>query len=555
MHEVLVTPYDPSHRDGVVEVLTAVRAAGGTYPPPYVADNAADITEWLERYPAAVRLVAVRNNVVVGHVQLATSEQTDPDLPAALTATGSYNPDAVIELARLFVAPSHRRSGVGRALLRAAVDAGWKMGYRPALCVMVTQTEAIELYQREGWTPGGSFIGHPSEVENLIFLAPESMQEVTGFIHAGVRQNGIRAVATGIEVSTTFGMDHPGEYGEFAYARSQNPTRKALEEALAVAENAKHAMAFSSGLAAIDAVIRLVGPNERIIIGTDAYGGTWRLLDKVWSRYNIKVDVIDVRDPAAVAAAWTQNTRMIMIETPSNPLLDIADIAALGAVAHAHGGILAVDNTFATPWLQRPLTLGADIVIHSATKYLGGHSDVVAGALATDRDDLANAFRFTQRAVGAVPGPFDSFLVLRGMRTLPLRMERQSENAGLIADMLADHPAVSRVYYPGRTDHPGYELAKRQMRTGGGMISFTLRGGENAAIETVKRTRLITLAESLGAVESLIEHPASMTHVANAGSALAVDPALVRLSVGIEDSWALIADLRQALPSSNALRV
>jgi cystathionine gamma-synthase len=549
MQGISVVPYDPEHRAGVVEVLVAVRAAGGTYPPPYVPDDADAIAEWLERYPAAVRLVAVRVDEVVGHVQLATAEQTDPDLPKALRTTGACNPAAVVELARLFVAPSQRRSGVGRELLRAATAAGWKMGYRPALCVMVTQTEAVELYRREGWQPGGSFVGHPSGVENLIFLAPEPTGDATGFVHAGVRQNGIRAVATGIEVSTTFGMDHPGEYGEFAYARSQNPTRKALEEALAVAEDAAHAMAFSSGLSAIDAVIRLVNPNERVIIGTDAYGGTWRLLDKVWARYGIGVDVVDVRDPAAVAAAWTPDTRMVLVETPSNPLLGIADISALSEVAHARGGLLAVDNTFATPWLQRPLSLGADIVIHSATKYLGGHSDVVAGALATDRDDLADAFRFSQRAVGAVPGPFDSFLVLRGMRTLPLRVERQCENAALVADMLADHPAVAQVFYPGRSDHPDHELARRQMRAGGGMVSFTLHGGEQAAVETVKRTRLITLAESLGAVESLIEHPASMTHAANSGSALAVDPSLVRLSVGIEDSWALIADLRQALPA------
>jgi cystathionine gamma-synthase len=548
MQDVLIVPYSSAHRDGVVVALAAVRAAGGSYPPPYVSEEAADIAEWLERYPAAVRLVAVLGDEVIGHVQLTEADQTDPDLPGGLRATGAYNPDAVIELARLFVDPAHRRSGVGRALLRAATATGWRMGYRPALCVMVTQTEAVELYRREGWQAAGSFTGHPSGVENLIFLAPEPGGDVTGFVHAGVRGGTARAVATGIEVSTTFSMDHPGEYGEFAYARSQNPTRKALEEALAVAEGAAHAMAFSSGLAAIDAVLRLVGPHERVIIGTDAYGGTWRLLDKVWSRYGIGVDVVDVRDAVAVEAAWTPSTRLVLVETPSNPLLAIADIGALAGVVHAHGGVLAVDNTFATPWLQRPLALGADVVIHSATKYLGGHSDVVAGALATDRDDLADEFRFSQRAVGAVPGPFDSFLVLRGMRTLPLRVDRQCENAAAVADMLADHPAVSRVYYPGRADHVGHDVALRQMRAGGGMVSFSLHGGERAAIDTVKRTRLITLAESLGAVESLIEHPASMTHAANAGSSLAVDPGLVRLSVGIEDVWALIADLRQALP-------
>jgi cystathionine gamma-synthase len=529
--------------------IESVRAAGGTYPPAYVPSDPDAIAEWLERYPASVRLVAKVDEVEVGHVQLSAIEETDLDLPSALDASGAYNPAGIVEVARLFVHPEHRRSGVGRALLRAAARAGWHLGYRPALCVMATQPEAIELYRSEGWEAAGSFTGHPSGVENLIFLAPSDTSGVTGFVHAGVRDNGIGSVATGIEVSTTFAMEHPGQYGEFAYARSQNPTRKALEEALASAEGGAHAMAFSSGLAAIDTVLRLLSPGDRVLLGTDAYGGTWRLLDKVWSRYSIGVDIVDTRDPAAVAAAWGPNTRMIMVETPSNPTLQIADIEALGAVAHGNDGWLVVDNTFATPWLQRPLSLGADVVVHSATKYLGGHSDVIAGALMTNNDELAAEFRFSQRAIGAVPGPFDSFLVLRGLRTLPLRIERQSANAAAIADMLQAHPAVSQVYYPGLADHPGHDVAARQMRSGGGMVSFTAAGGESAAIEIVKQTKIFTLAESLGAVESLIEHPTSMTHAANSGSMLAVDPALVRLSVGIEDVWVLLADLRQALPS------
>ena len=533
-----------------MSVLQAVRAAGGTYPPVYVSEDPDAIAEWLERYPACVRLVAEIDGTVVGHVQLTTPEEADPDLPSALTDSGAYNPAGIVEVARLFVHPEYRRSGVGSVLLRAATRAGWELGYRPALCVMVTQHEAVELYRREGWEAAGSFTGHPSGVENLIFLAPDDRSGVTAFVHAGVRDSGIGAVATGIEVSTTFSMEHPGEYGEFAYARAQNPTRKALEEALASVEEAKHAMAFSSGLAAIDTVLRLLSPGDRVLLGTDAYGGTWRLLDKVWSRYSIGVDVVDMRNLEAVEAAWGPHTKMIMVETPSNPTLQITDISALSTVAHRNGGWLVVDNTFATPWLQRPLRLGADVVVHSATKYLGGHSDVIAGALMTNSDELASQFRFSQRAIGAVPGPFDSFLVLRGLRTLPLRVERQSANAAQIAAMLQAHPAVSQVYYPGLPSHPGHAIAARQMRSGGGMISFTLVDGEYAAIETVKRTKVFTLAESLGAVESLIEHPTSMTHAAASGSLLAVDPALVRVSVGIEDVWVLLADLRQALPAT-----
>lgn len=549
-----IETYLPEHLVGVVSVLEAVRAAGGTYPPAYVSENTDAITEWLERYPASVRLVAQVDGVVIGHVQLAAVEGADQDLPSALAASGAYNPSGTIELTRLFVHPAHRRGGVGRLLLRAAARTGWELGYRPALCVMTTQTEAVELYRSEGWEAAGSFIGDPSGIENLIFLAPDDSSGLTGFVHAGVRDAGIGAVATGIEVSTTFTMEHPGQYGEFAYARSQNPTRKALESALATVEGAAHAMAFSSGLAAIDTVLRLLSPGDRVLLGTDAYGGTWRLLDKVWARYSIGVDVVDTRDAAAVETAWGPHTRMIMVETPSNPTLQIADIRALADVAHRNGGWLVVDNTFATPWLQRPLSMGADVVVHSATKYLGGHSDVIAGALMTDSDDLAAEFRFSQRAVGAVPGPFDSFLVLRGLRTLPLRVDRQSANAAEIAEMLQNHPAVDRVYYPGLPSHPGFDVAVRQMRSGGGMLSFTVVGGQDAAIETVKRTRLFTLAESLGAVESLIEHPASMTHAANSGSLLAVDPALIRVSVGIEDVWALLADLRQALPATSRAR-
>ena len=369
----------------------------------------------------------------------------------------------------------------------------------------------------------------------------------TRFVHAGVRRGDTNAVATGIEVSTTFKQNFPGEDVPFDYARAQNPTRQALEEALAAAEGARHAMAYSSGLAAIDSIIRLLLPGDRVMLGLDAYGGTWRLLTRVWERFSISVDVVDLTDLEAVHRSWTARTRLLLVETPSNPRLQIVDISKLAETCRHRGALLAVDSTFATPALQQPLSLGAHLVTHSTTKYLGGHSDVVGGAIMTDDDELATELQFHQKAIGAVPGPFDSFLVLRGLRTLSVRMQRHCENAQRVADFLHAHPAVARVYYPGLVDHPGHELASRQMRGFGGMVSFTLKGGETVARDMVTRTRLFTLAESLGAVESLIEHPSSMTHASSEGSLLAVDPALVRLSVGIEDADDLLGDLDRGL--------
>lgn len=542
---VTVEVFDPAFRADLASVLLDVRLHGGTYPPLYVDATVEGVSSWLEQDSPLLRLVALHEGRVVGHVQLVSAVSGDPDVAQALTDLG-LEPKGFAESSRLFVHPELRGLGIGRLLKRAAAARAWGLGLRPVSTVMVSQEESVALNRSEGWVESGSFVGK-SGLVNLVFLAPEPSRLETDLVHAGVRAGGIGAVATGIEVSTTFTMDEPGKYGEFAYARSQNPTRKALEEALAKAESGARAMAFSSGLAAIDAVLRVLNPGERVMIGEDAYGGTWRLLDKVWSRHGIGVDVVDLTDLGKVEKSWTAKTRMLMLESPSNPGLQVFDIEALAALVHGFDGLMVVDNTFATPYLQQPLTMGADVVVHSATKYLGGHSDVVAGALVTRNDDLAKEFVFTQKAVGAVPGPFDSFLVLRGMRTLAVRVERQSRTALDLARMLESHPAVSRVHYPGLVSHPQHALAARQMRAFGGMLSVSLTGGRDAAVAMVKATEVLTLAESLGAVESLIEHPASMTHAANANSALAVDPALVRISVGLEDPWVLAQDLRQAL--------
>ena len=544
---VIVQDFDPSFRADLASVLLDVRLHGGSYPPSYVEASIEGVSTWLEEDPSLLRLVALHDDRVVGHVQLVAADAGDPDVAKALIDLGR-KPKGFAESSRLFVDPEFRGLGVGRLLARAAASRAWALGLRSLATVMVSQEESVALYRSEGWIESGSFV-RKSGLVNLVFLAPEPSRLETDIVHAGVRENGIGAVATGIEVSTTFSMDEPCVYGEFDYARSQNPTRKALEEALAKAEGADHAMAFSSGLAAIDAVLRVLNPGERVMIGEDAYGGTWRLLDKVWSRHGIGVDVVDLTDLGKVDKAWTTKTRMLMLESPSNPLLQVFDIKALAALAHGFGALLVVDNTFATPYLQQPLALGADVVVHSATKYLGCHSDVVAGALMTRDAELAKEFVFTQKAVGAVPGPFDSFLVLRGMRTLAVRVERQSATALQLARMLESHPAVARVHYPGLLSHQQHELASRQMRAFGGMLSVSLKGGRDAAVAMVKATQVFTLAESLGAVESLIEHPESMTHAANANSALAVDPSLVRISVGLEDLWVLAEDLRQALDS------
>ncbi len=370
-------------------------------------------------------------------------------------------------------------------------------------------------------------------------------------VHAGAEPDPVTgAVVPPISLATTFAQRAAAEpYGAFEYGRSGNPTRSALESCVAALEGGRHGVAFASGLAAEDAVLRQLGPGDHVLLGDDAYGGTYRLLAKVYEPAGaVTWSPLDLTSASALdAAAWPEATRLVWVETPTNPALGIVDIDALSSAAHARGALVVVDNTFATPYLQRPLALGADVVVHSSTKYLGGHSDVVGGAVVTSDDAFADGIRFVQNAAGAVPGPFDCYLVLRGIRTLALRVARQCENAAAVASALERHPAVDRVLWPGLPDHPGHEIAARQMRAFGAMVSFTVRGGEEAALKVVSMTRLFTLAESLGAVESLIEHPARMTHASAAGSALAVDPALIRLSVGIEAADDLVADLLAAL--------
>jgi cystathionine gamma-synthase len=355
------------------------------------------------------------------------------------------------------------------------------------------------------------------------------------------------AVIPPITLSSTFVQEAVGEHAGYEYARSGNPTRRAYEACLASLEGAVDGFAFASGMAAEDTVLRLLAPGQLVMIPDDAYGGTFRLVSKVLAPAGIDWMVADLTDVAALEQAWPDGVTMVWVETPTNPALTIVDITAVSALAHERGARVVVDNTFATPYLQRPLELGADVVVHSATKYLGGHSDVVGGFAATSDPELAERIGFLQNAVGAVPSPFDCYLVLRGIKTLALRMDRHCANATALAAMLSEHPAVSRVLHPGLPDHPGHDVARRQMRDFGGMVSFLAAGGEGAALEIVARTRLFTLAESLGGVESLIEHPARMTHASAVDSPLAVDPALVRLSVGIETTEDLVADLRHAL--------
>ncbi|NLU72210.1 cystathionine gamma-synthase [Streptomyces sp. HNM0575] len=380
--------------------------------------------------------------------------------------------------------------------------------------------------------------GHtPHSFETLAIHAGQTADPATG------------AVVPPIYQVSTYKQDGVGGLrGGYEYSRSANPTRTALEQNLAALEGGRNAFAFASGMAAEDCLLRtLLVPGDHVVIPGDAYGGTFRLFARVAERWGIEWSVADTSDPAAVRAAMRDRTKAVWVETPSNPLLGISDITALAQLAHGEGARLVVDNTFASPYLQQPLALGADVVVHSTTKYMGGHSDVVGGALVLDEAELAAEIAFHQNAMGAVAGPFDSWLVMRGSKTLAVRMERHSSNASRIAEMLEAHPRVSQVYYPGLPSHPGHETAAKQMRAFGGMVSFRVEDGEEAAVRVCDSTRLFTLGESLGGVESLIEHPARMTHASAAGSALEVPADLVRLSVGIESVEDLLADLRQAL--------
>ena len=372
----------------------------------------------------------------------------------------------------------------------------------------------------------------------------------TRAIHVGQEPDeATGAITVPIHLATTFVQAAPGQHQGFEYARTSNPTRVALERCVAGLEGAEHGLAFASGMAAEDAVVGMMRPGDHVILGTDAYGGTFRLIARVYGERGIEWSAVDMGDLDALGAAIRPETRQIWVETPTNPMLAVVDIAAVADVAHASGVDVVVDNTFATPYLQTPLELGADVVVHSTTKYLGGHSDVVGGFIAVNRDDLAERLSFVQNAVGAVPSPFDCYLLLRGVKTLGVRMDRHCDNAQAVAEFLADHPAVDRVLFPGLPDHPGFDIAAAQMRRPGGMVSFIHAGGEAAAVAAVSATKVFRLAESLGAVESLIEQPSTMTHLSVADSPLAVDPGLVRLSVGIESIEDLLADLEQALGS------
>ncbi len=373
----------------------------------------------------------------------------------------------------------------------------------------------------------------------------------TRAIHAGQEPDPTTgAVVPPIYATSTYAQDGVGGLRSgYEYSRSANPTRTALEECLAALEGGVRGLAFASGLAAEDAVIRAIAaPGDEVLMPDDVYGGTYRQLAQLHSRWGITATPVPIADPATVAAAITPGrTTVVWLETPTNPLLTIADIAAITGAAHRAGARVVVDNTFATPYLQQPLALGADVVVHSTTKYCGGHSDVVGGALVTADPDLGEQLAWHQNAIGSIAGPFDAWLVLRGLKTLAVRMDRHCINAERIAAFLSEHPAVSAVNYPGLPSHPGHEIARSQMRGFGGMVSFRLAAGEAAALDVCARTRLFTLGESLGGVESLIEHPGRMTHLSVSGTALEVPPDLVRLSVGIEDVDDLISDLDHAL--------
>ncbi|HEY9723283.1 MAG TPA: cystathionine gamma-synthase [Oscillatoriaceae cyanobacterium] len=377
------------------------------------------------------------------------------------------------------------------------------------------------------------------------------MQFSTKAIHAGQEPDPTTgAVIPPIYQTSTYAQEAPGVHKGFDYSRTANPTRKGLETCLAALENAEYGLAFASGVAASSTVMNLLSAGDRVIVGDDVYGGTFRLFDKVFKRYGLDFAWVDAANHDAVRAAIRPETKLIWVETPTNPLLKLVDIRALADLAHEHGLLLAVDNTFASPYFQNPLDLGADLVVHSTTKYIGGHSDVVGGAVLTNRQDLYDTLKFHQNSVGAVPGPMDAWLTLRGLKTLALRMRQHEANARAIAEFLATHPAVAKVYYPGLASHPQHELAKRQMRGFGGMVSFELKGGFEAASAVGRATKLFTLAESLGGVESLMCHPVTMTHGAipkDIREARGVTDGLLRLSVGIEDLEDLRADLEQSL--------
>ena len=378
------------------------------------------------------------------------------------------------------------------------------------------------------------------------------MKLSTKLIHGGIEPDpSTGAIMTPIFQTSTYVQEAPGKNKGYEYARSQNPTRKVLEEALAISENGKYGLTFSSGVAATDAVIKLLSPGDEVIAGNDLYGGTYRLFSKVFEKFGIRFHYVDMADVANISKVINERTKLLWIETPTNPLMNIADIEAIAKIAKQKNIIVCVDNTFASPYLQNPLDLGAAIVMHSATKYLGGHSDVIQGCLMMNDKDLREQLYFIQKSCGAVPGPQDCFLVLRGLKTLHLRMERHCYNGEKVAHFLRNHEKVGKVYWCGFEDHPGYAIAKKQMRGFGGMMSFTLKDDRvEKAMQLLSSTKIFALAESLGGVESLINHPATMTHASIPKEERiknGLTDSLIRLSVGIEDIYDLIEDLKQAL--------
>jgi cystathionine beta-lyase len=378
------------------------------------------------------------------------------------------------------------------------------------------------------------------------------MKFATKAIHAGVHPDpATGAIMTPIYQTSTYVQEGVGNHKGYEYSRTQNPTRHALEKNIAAIENGKHGACFGSGMAAIDCVIKMLNPGDEIISTNDLYGGSYRIFNTIFAKYGLIFHFVDMQDPSAVEALVNEKTKLIWVETPTNPMMNIIDIKAMAAIAKKANAMLCVDNTFATPYLQNPLDLGADMVMHSVTKYLGGHSDVVMGALVCNDDALANEMYRIQNSSGAVTAPMDSFLVLRGIKTLHLRMQRHCENGEKIARFLVEHPAIDKVYWPGFETHPNHHVAKAQMRGFGGMISFTLKGNQlDDALNLVKKVEIFALAESLGGVESLIGHPATMTHASipkEVREKSGVVDSLIRLSVGVEDAEDLIADLQQAL--------
>ena len=380
------------------------------------------------------------------------------------------------------------------------------------------------------------------------------MRFATRAIHAGVEPDpATGAIMTPVYLTSTYAQSAPGQHKGYEYSRSDHPTRAALEHNLAALEGVEYGLAFASGLAAESAVLHLLQSGDHVAATRDLYGGTYRLFERVWAKYGVEFSYADGEDIDALRRAFRPNTKLLWIETPSNPLLSIVDLQAACELAHAHGALAVVDNTFATPYLQQPFEFGADIVVHSTTKYLGGHSDVVGGALCVRKRALYEQLKFYQNAVGAVPGPLDCFLVLRGVKTLALRMRQHCENARRIADYLVQHPEVKQVRYPGLPTHPGHALARQQMRDFGGIVTIELHGGAARAMRFLSSTRLFTLAESLGGVESLMCHPATMTHASippEERARIGITDALVRLSVGVEDGDDLLEDLAQAIEKS-----